>query len=71
MDSFAKIFINYQKIGKAQKLDSKSRSGTYHSSALTLVAEKRKIEEKLAPWKSPISKGRLRADIDGDKFTIK
>ncbi|KAF8961004.1 hypothetical protein BDZ97DRAFT_1703631 [Flammula alnicola] len=33
--------------------------------------EKRKLEEKLAPWRSPNSRGRQRADVDRDKFTIK
>jgi len=54
MDSFAKIFINYQKLGKAQE-----------------PTKRRRYEEKLAPWRNPKSKGRLRADIDNDKFSVK
>ncbi|KAF8510300.1 hypothetical protein BU17DRAFT_98260 [Hysterangium stoloniferum] len=33
--------------------------------------EKEQLTEKLAPFLSPTAKGRLRADADGDKFTVK
>ncbi|KDR84943.1 hypothetical protein GALMADRAFT_301820 [Galerina marginata CBS 339.88] len=33
--------------------------------------EKKELEEKLAPWRRPDSKGKRRADIDNDKFTVK
>ncbi|KAF9040575.1 hypothetical protein BJ165DRAFT_308104 [Panaeolus papilionaceus] len=33
--------------------------------------ERDELAERLAPWRDPNSKGRQRADIDGDKFNIK
>ncbi|CAA7265843.1 unnamed protein product [Cyclocybe aegerita] len=54
MDNFAKIFINFQNLGKCKD-----------------PIEKRDLEERLAPWRDPESDGKRRADIDGDKFTVK
>ncbi|PPQ62848.1 hypothetical protein CVT24_000542 [Panaeolus cyanescens] len=33
--------------------------------------ERERLTERLAEWRDPHSKGKLRADIDGDKFNIK
>ncbi|KAF8526346.1 hypothetical protein BU17DRAFT_40748 [Hysterangium stoloniferum] len=38
---------------------------------ITNETEKAQLSEKLAPFLSPTAKGRLRADADGDKFTVK
>ncbi|KAJ3516259.1 hypothetical protein NLJ89_g1238 [Agrocybe chaxingu] len=54
MDNFAKIFINFQNLGKCKN-----------------PIEKRDLKERLAPWRDPESNGKRRADIDGDKFTVK
>jgi hypothetical protein len=74
MDHFAKIFICYQKMGKANNDGGKFRGETYsrsHGTNHLPSAERAKLREELDPWCKKNAKGKMRADSDGDKFTIK
>lgn len=71
MDHFATIFLAYQKRGKAQ--DPEGTGLCYHvRMALTRSAiEIRQLDEQLAPWRKADALGKIRANPEGEGFTIK
>lgn len=73
MDSFASIFINYQKVGTCNDPEGEYAFFVDDSSlkAFSFFAEKASLLAKLEPWRHPDARGKKRADIDNDKFTIK
>jgi hypothetical protein len=73
MDSFASIFINYQKIGACNDPEGRYASFVDDSffKAFSFFAEKASLLAKLGPWRQPDARGKKRADVDNDKFTIK
>ena len=74
MDHFAKIFIGYQKMGKASNDGGKFPLSTLslsHEPNRVPSIERAKLRETLDPWCKKEAKGKMRADCDGDKFTIK
>ncbi|KAF9482421.1 hypothetical protein BDN70DRAFT_968333 [Pholiota conissans] len=61
MNNFADIFIGFQKLGEAEG----------EADRRIAPSEKAELEKKLAPWRKAGAAGKLRADIDRDKFTVK
>jgi len=72
MDSFADIFLAYQKRGNATNAKG---MGFYHLRyslrILIILTEKEEMNRALQKWSTIMEKGKSRADHDKDGFTIK
>jgi len=73
MDSFADIFLAYQKRGNTsdQKGENAHRPWYLENWPCCAYPEIDECNKVLEPWTKPEARGRRRADADGDTFTIK
>ena len=74
MDSFASIFIGYQKVGACSDPEGGYGALFIYDSFLKTFSpfsEKADLLARLGAWRNPDARGRKRVDIDNDKFTIK
>ena len=71
MDHFADIFVSLQARGKSHDKDREHTFEFWLQNKGAHLVGIELLDAKLAPWTHHNSPGKLRADYDGETFTIK